>query len=81
MPHPRWPRTTSLGARTLSEIPCLQFDCADGKIGNVDVGRFRAFGRQAARIKAGTGMMQFVAAPMWQGEGGVAAADARQRVR
>lgn len=67
--------------RGLPEIPRLQFDRIDVEIGNVDVSRFEALWRQASWIKSGTAMVHFIVAPVRQGEGGVSATNACQRVR
>ena len=64
----------------LSEIPCLHFDCVDGKIGDVDVARPQAFCRELTRILAWATVMKLVAAPVRQREGRVVAADTCRRV-
>jgi hypothetical protein len=68
-------------ARGLPEIPCLHFDRVDVEIGNGTAARFEALWRQDARIKAGIAEMQIISMPMRHREGGVAAANACQRVR
>jgi hypothetical protein len=50
-------------------------------IGNVDVARFQAIWRQAARINPGAAVVELVAAAMRQWDRDVSIADARQRVR
>jgi hypothetical protein len=49
----------------LSEIPHLHLDAIDVQVRHVDVPRLR---RKAAGINAGTAVVEFVAATMWERE-------------
>ncbi len=64
-----------------AEIASLHLDRVDGEIGAMDVTRLSLFGRQAARIEPQTAVVEFITATMRQGKGGVAIANACQRLR
>jgi hypothetical protein len=59
-----------------SEIPRLHLDAVDVQVRHVDVSRLGALRRQAARVDAGTAVVEFVAAPMWQREAVIPITDA-----
>jgi hypothetical protein len=56
-----------------SKIPRLHLDAVEVEVRHVDVPRLR---RKAARINAGTAVVEFLAAPMWQREAVIPVADA-----
>jgi hypothetical protein len=60
----------------LSEIPRLHLDAVDVQVRHVDVPWLWSLRRQAARVNAGTAVVEFVAATMWQREAVIPITDA-----
>jgi hypothetical protein len=77
----QFPALPRLGTHALPEFLCLHLDCIHVETGNVDVARVQTVWRQTAWFKAGTAVVQFIAAPMRQRKGGITAVATCQRVR
>ena len=59
----QFPASPRLGTHALPEFLCLHLDCIHVETGNVDVARVQTVWRQTAWFKAGTAVVQFIAAP------------------